>query len=233
MTKNIHFMQVENYSKKIRVMVTLFHFSRGYSQKMEIKIIERGGVAKVRNFKRVMSVLLVIVMILSTLPLNALAQGLTNTNAKEQLIAALSEQYGPETAEAMCESMIDMGIIDKDGNRLTYKIEMDGELYTLDQMRDIVNAPDVDLAKEVKVDDKVVTLDFIAKLIDFEAYIKFVEDNFLKNNVPVTDEHLEMLEDLESQLNTEGISLMQGTPDTVSRKRSIPEPTPVALVEYT
>ena len=107
---------------------------------------------------------------------NPVAAG-KNPNSKVQLIAALSEQYGPETAAAMVESMISMGIIDANGNRLTYKIEMDGKSYTLDQMRRIITAPGVDLSKEVKVDDQTVTLDFIARLIDFEEYIKFVEDN--------------------------------------------------------
>ena len=53
-----------------------------------------------------------------------------NPNAKEQLIAALAEEYGTETAAEMVEAMIDLGIVDENGNRLTYKIEMDGEFYT-------------------------------------------------------------------------------------------------------
>jgi len=246
----------------------------------------------VRSFKKVMSIFLVSVMLLSMLPLNSLAQasnlslsdaamsdkdgpvstsnsleqgssnldtsdpavsetdnsettvnslslGESNPNAREQLIAALAEQYGSENSEAMFDSMVSMGIVDENGNRLTYKIEMDGKLYTLDQMREIVNAPGVDLTKEVKVDDKVVTLAIISKLIDFDVYLKFVEDNFLKNQVTVSDEHLKMLADLESQLNTEGISLMEGTleaaiaPEAVLSKRSIPAPVPVAKVEYT
>jgi len=159
------------------------------------------------------------------------AQELSNPNAREQLKAALSEQYGVETAAAMIESMISMGIIDENGNRLAYQIEMDGQLYSLDQMRDIVNAPGVDLATEVKVDDKAVTLAFIARLIDFEVYMKFVEDNFLNNKVKVSDEHLKSLADLESQLNTEGISLM-AAPQSDALSETAYEPVPDALVTY-
>jgi hypothetical protein len=136
-------------------------------------------------------------------------------NAKAQLLAALAEQYGPETAAAMIESMISMGIIDENGSRLTYRIEMDGEFYTLEQMRSIVTAPGADLSKEVKVDDQTVTLDFIAKLIDFEDYMQFVEDNFIKSQVNVTGEHLEMLADLEQQLNSEGINLVVDPDDSI------------------
>ncbi|MBC2727051.1 hypothetical protein [Desulfosporosinus sp.] len=224
-----------------------------------------------RNFKKVMSVFLVSVMLLSMLPLNSLAQasnlslsdaamsdkdgpvstsnsleqgssnletsdpavsetdnsettvnslalGESNPNAREQLIAALAEQYGPDNSEAMFDSMVSMGIVDEKGNRLTYKIEMDGKLYTLDQMGEIVNAPGVDLTKEVKVDDKVVKLAFISQLINFEVYLKFVEDNFLKNQVTVTDEHLKMLADLENQLNTKGISLVEDASKTLQSR---------------
>jgi uncharacterized protein YjdB len=173
-------------------------------------------------------------------------------NAKAQLLAALAEQYGPETASAMIESMISMGIIDENGNRLTYRIEMDGEFYTLEQMRSIVTAPDADLSKEVKVDDQTVTLDFIARLIDFEDYMQFVEDNFIKSQVNVTGEHLEMLADLEQQLNSEGINLVVDPDDSIvdevygsnplekvpeemrfQRMASVPAPAPVPVVECT
>lgn len=152
---------------------------------------------------------------------NSLASGSYNPNAKEELMAALSSTYGSGTAAAMCESMISMGIIDENGNRITYKIELDGRLYTLDQMREIVNAPDVDLGKEVKVDDTIVTLAFIAELINFEEYITFVEENFLKNRVNVSDEHLRRLADLERQLNSEGISLVTGQPEPAADAEKI------------
>ena len=53
-------------------------------------------------------------------------------------------------------------------------------------------------------------------------YMTFVEENFLKNNVQVTDEHVKMLADLENQLAKEGISLMEGPA----------EPATVPVVEY-
>ena len=167
---------------------------------------------------------------------NSLAQAVKDPQAREQLIAALAEQYGAETAAAMVESMIAAGIIDENGARLTYKIEMDGQLYTLEQMRDIVHAAGVDLSREVKVDDQPVTLGFIAQLIDFETYLTFVEENFLKNNVQVTDEHWNSLEGLADQLTTKGISLVTGTPEPAAVANTVysmaAEPAAVPVVEY-
>ena len=116
----------------------------------------------------------------------------------------------------------------------------------------IVTAPDADLSKEVKVDDQTVTLDFIARLIDFEDYMQFVEDNFIKSQVNVTGEHLEMLADLEQQLNSEGINLVVDPDDSIvdevygsnplekvpeemrfQRMASVPAPAPVPVVECT
>ena len=41
-----------------------------------------------------------------------------------------------------------------------------------------MNKPDVDLNQEVKVDGQSVTLGLIAKVIDFDDYLSFVEENF-------------------------------------------------------
>jgi len=157
--------------------------------------------------------LLIMVILVANLPQVSLAQVLGHPDTKAQLMAALVEQYGEDTAAELFELMVSMGIIDNNGNRLEYNIDMGGKPYTLEEMREFINTQGIDLEQEVKVDDTVVSLEFIVRLLEFEAYIKFVEENFVHNTVVMTDEHIEMLASLEQQLTTEGISLMSGNPE--------------------
>ncbi len=168
---------------------------------------------RLRNCKRVIAVLMAFLMIFSVMPTNlrsAFANEMDNSGISkglQQLIESLSSIYGEDAAKELCQSMLSLGIIDENGNSLTYQIEMDGQFYTLDQMREIVNASEVDLTKEVKVDDISVTLEFIKKLIAFEDAMTYLDENFVNNDTTITQEHLAAMENLENQLTTDGISL--------------------------
>ncbi len=168
---------------------------------------------RLRNFKKFIAMLMVFIMIFSIIPVDNLRNAFAYENKNgiskglQQLIESLSSIYGEDAARELCETMLSLGIIDENGNSLSYKIEMDGKLYTLDEMRKIVNASEVDLTKEVKVDDISVTLEFVKKLIAFEDTMTYLDKNFINNKTAITQEHLNSLENLENQLNTDGISL--------------------------
>jgi hypothetical protein len=65
-----------------------------------------------------------------------------------------------------------MGIIDEIGNRLTYRIVMDGEFYIpcSSFAASSCSVADLPPAWKSRWMTKTVTLDFIAGLIDFEVY---------------------------------------------------------------
>ncbi|MDD3765798.1 MAG: hypothetical protein PHF89_01250, partial [Eubacteriales bacterium] len=67
------------------------------------------------------------------------------STSKLNIINEVSKEYGEETASEMFDALVKMGIIDEDGNRLIYKIVMDGKEYSLDEMRELINQPDIDL----------------------------------------------------------------------------------------
>lgn len=151
---------------------------------------------------RILALLLSLAMLFTCMPFSAFAQ---NDRTREMVINALSEEYGSEKAEQIFNTMYDMGIIDENGNRIIHKIEMDGKEYTLEQMKEIISSPDVDLSKEVRIDDDVITLAVINDMLKYEEFLEYVDKNFVNNNIELTDEHLAGLSSLENQIKTSGI----------------------------
>lgn len=125
------------------------------------------------------------------------------STSKLNIINEVSKEYGEETASEMFDALVKMGIIDEDGNRLIYKIVMDGKEYSLDEMRELINQPDIDLNKKVTVDSQETTLQIIAQLLYYDDLLKFYEENFENNNTQLSQSHINSLSSIEQQLNTE------------------------------
>ena len=112
--------------------------------------------------KKIIALLLSLVMIFTCIPVSAFAGGV---RTREAFIETLAAEYGREKAEKIFASMMDMGLIDGDGNRVIHKIEFEGKEYTVDQIKEIVESPDTDLSKEVKVDGDVITIADIREML--------------------------------------------------------------------
>lgn len=149
-----------------------------------------------------LALFLSLAMLFTCMPISAFAQ---DDRTRDAVIAALAGEYGSEKAEQIFDTMRDMGIIDENGNRIIHKIEMDGKEYTLEQIKEIISSPDVDLSKEVKVDDDVITLAVINDMLKYEEFLNYVDENFVNNDIELTDEHLAGLSSLENQIKTSGI----------------------------
>lgn len=162
---------------------------------------------------RILALFLSLAMLFTCMPLSAYAE---EDRTRDAVIAALAEEFGSEKAEQIFNTMFDMGIIDENGNRIIYKIEMDGREYTLEQMKEIINSPDVDLSKEVRVDDNVVTLDMINDIIRYEEFLDYIDRYFINNDVEITDEHLASLSSLENQMRTSGIDIRAFSSEAVA-----------------
>ena len=81
-----------------------------------------------------------------------------------------------------------MGLIDENGNAITYKIMMDGKAYTLEEMRPFVEAADADLTKTVTVDGDTVELSFLKSLLDYQDAMDYLDDFFARQTRELTDE---------------------------------------------
>ena len=151
---------------------------------------------------KILALFLSLAMLFTCMPVSAFAK---EGRTRDAVIAALAEEYGSEKAEQIFNTMSDMGIIDENGNRIIHKIEMDGKEYTLEQIKEIISSSDVDLSKEVKVDDDAITLAVINDMLKYEEFLNYVDKNFVNNDIELTDEHLAGLSSLENQIKTSGI----------------------------
>ena len=138
---------------------------------------------KYRMPKRLLAALLCACLLVTSLPLQALAavDVTKGTSAQEnaQLLQQLEALTGGESeAAAALATMRDLGLVDENGNLLqTRTVTLDGQEMTLDQVRDYLETcKEEDLDKMVEVDGTQVTLENLATMMAIEAEIDRVRE---------------------------------------------------------
>jgi hypothetical protein len=138
---------------------------------------------KYRMPKRLLAALLCACLLVTRLPLQALAAvDVTKGNSAQenaQLLQQLEALTGGESeAAAALATMRDLGLVDENGNLLqTRTVTLDGQEMTLDQVRDYLETcKEEDLDKMVEVDGTQVTLENLATMMAIEAEIDRVRE---------------------------------------------------------
>lgn len=170
---------------------------------------------KYRMTKRLLAALLCACLLVTSLPLQALAAvDVTKGNSAQenaQLLQQLEALTGGESeAAAALDTMRDLGLVDENGNLLqTRTVTLDGQEMTLDQVRDYLETcKEEDLDKMVEVDGTQVTLENLATMMAIEAEIDRVRETYFSGETPdLTEEQQAALESLANQLETQGITL--------------------------
>ena len=170
---------------------------------------------KYRMPKRLLAALLCACLLVTSLPLQALAAvDVTKGNSAQenaQLLQQLEALTGGESeAAAALATMRDLGLVDENGNLLqTRTVTLDGQEMTLDQVRDYLETcKEEDLDKMVEVDGTQVTLENLATMMAIEAEIDCVRETYFSGETPdLTEEQQAALESLANQLETQGITL--------------------------
>ena len=100
----------------------------------------------------------------------------TKTNSLEQnreILETLKGIFGDEAeAQAILEMMESLGLLDENGDLTTAEVEVDGELLTIDEVRELVNSERVDLDKVVSVDGTNLTLGNLKIMIEIEDELR-------------------------------------------------------------
>ncbi len=159
-------------------------------------------------WKRLLSGVMAIVVMLSLLPVTALASLLNNDPAVNREILDQLEQIcgSPEEAERYYGLLCQYGLLNEEGAiPESWSVTMDGQDITLDELRKMLSG-DYDPEKLVLVDGTPVTLENLETILAIEDYIAYLRSTYF-NGCQWSEEEEAALTDLVKQIETSGIQM--------------------------
>jgi uncharacterized repeat protein (TIGR02543 family) len=123
----------------------------------------------------------------------------------DNLINYLTDVYGEESAAALAQNLEQMGLLDENGQMRTYQVEYNGEKLSLDEVKEILQDPEIDLTQTCKVDGQEITLEDLNALLDIEEELNRIQSTYFSTDVEITDEHQKAFQSLVEQLSETGL----------------------------
>ena len=155
--------------------------------------------------KRFLALMLSLVMALGLLPGTAWAS-LGNLLDDQELMTAWEEAFG-EDAEEIRVLMDSLGLLDEDGNLITdCPIVLDGEEYTLESIRELLDDPDTVLSQVAEVDGVPIALGDLKTILELEEQLLYLQETYFSGRT-FEGEALENVNSLLAQLQAEGLTL--------------------------
>ena len=166
--------------------------------------------------KRILSVLLAIVMIVSVLPAQALAAmsaTVQNSHAENQAILEELKRLTGNDAEAeeIMRTMTGLGLLSENGDLVSKSVMIDGRSYTLDEVRALLEGK-VNLSQPVNVDGFVLTLGELKTMLEIDDELLRIQQTYFGDSIALTEAHQAALASLHEQINTRGIQMTGRTP---------------------
>ncbi|WP_059049642.1 hypothetical protein [Paenibacillus senegalimassiliensis] len=126
-----------------------------------------------RRFKALIAAMLVMVMLFST-GLDALAQAANHDAAQDNatnkaIMSLLEQEYGAEQAPFIYDTLRKLGLVDGQGQLATSPVIVDGQAYSLDELKELLSDPATDLSQIAEVDGQPITLESLKKIVDIES----------------------------------------------------------------
>lgn len=166
-------------------------------------------------FKKVISIVLMVSLIMSCIPTTVLAQ-MENTKDNtvennQQILDAISNTTLSNTSkDDMLILLENLGLLDGEGELVTSSINVDGEEMTLEEIRDMLNVPDLDLTKTVSVNGTSITFSNFKIMLAIEDELSRIRSEYLEPDITLTEAHEMALESLYQQLLSEGLTFNMG-----------------------
>lgn len=167
---------------------------------------------KGRLWKRALSLLLVVVLLVTALPLQAFAsiQELLGNSAQENqaILDELASITGSEEdAQRYYQLMRQYNLLDEDGHTVEdWSVTMDGEEVSIAEIRQVLEG-DYDPQQYVWVDGTPVTLENLDVMLQIEDYIAYLSETYFSQQ-EWNEEQLASLESLQKQVQESGIQIL-------------------------
>lgn len=159
--------------------------------------------------KRILAVLLCLCMVLTMLPVSALAAVgglLNNTPEQNETLLEKLQSFTGESPEEALELLDSMGLLDEDGNLITDQtIDLDGKQYTLEEMEALLEDPSADLSQVAYADGVPIALGDLKTVIAIERELQHLQETYFSGKT-FDGEARENLNSLVTQLQTAGIA---------------------------
>ncbi len=159
--------------------------------------------------KRILAVLLCLCMVLTMLPVSALAAVgglLNNTPEQNETLLEKLQSFTGESPEEALELLDSMGLLDEDGNLITDQtIDLDGKQYTLEEMEALLEEPSADLSQVAYADGVPIALGDLKTVIAIERELQHLQETYFSGKT-FDGEARENLNSLVTQLQTAGIA---------------------------
>lgn len=159
--------------------------------------------------KRILAVLLCLCMVLTMLPVSALAAVgglLNNTPEQNETLLEKLQSFTGESPEEALELLDSMGLLDEDGKLITDQtIDLDGKQYTLEEMEALLEDPSADLSQVAYADGVPIALGDLKTVIAIERELQHLQETYFSGKT-FDGEARENLNSLVTQLQTAGIA---------------------------
>lgn len=132
--------------------------------------------------KRILAVLLCLCMVLTMLPVSALAAVgglLNNTPEQNETLLEKLQSFTGESPEEALELLDSMGLLDEDGNLITDQtIDLDGKQHTLEEMEALLEDPSADLSQVAYADGVPIALGDLKTVIAIERELQHLQETY-------------------------------------------------------
>ena len=159
--------------------------------------------------KRILAVLLCLCMVLTMLPVSALAAVgglLNNTPEQNETLLEKLQSFTGESPEEALELLDSMGLLDEDGKLITDQtIDLDGKQHTLEEMEALLEDPSADLSQVAYADGVPIALGDLKTVIAIERELQHLQETYFSGKT-FDGEARENLNSLVTQLQTAGIA---------------------------
>ncbi len=158
-------------------------------------------------FQRFVACLLVFAMVATSFTTAAFAttQGEgRGADYNAELLRLLTEEYGADQAPAMLETLQKLGLADTNGQLLNYSILLNGQVYTLEEMKQLLADVSVDLTQTAEVDGEPITLAALKEMIAIEERLSSLLPAGEEGGAGISPEHLDSLDSFLAQIEEDG-----------------------------
>ncbi len=162
------------------------------------------------KWKRALSLLLTLAMLVGLLPTGALAsvaELMRNEPAENEGLLDTLEAFTGTSYDEAYDLLDTLGLLDADGNLVTDStIDLDGVSYTLDEAMAMLEDPDTDLTRVAEVDGVPIALADLKTIVALERELAYLQEKYFTGRT-FEGEALDNVNDLMNQLQSQGFRL--------------------------